>query len=179
MPFQSRRQARWMFANDPRMAKRWADHTPDMKALPEKKASVLSLAQVVIASNALELSLIGKEKQGMHSVTLAAFLDETEKIAAAQKEAGYDPVGEARGFAHIVSAANVARKAKTVSTVAAPAAKAVAQTAVSRGARAISKTAPSPARGGGLMKNLALGGAAIGGGALAAHMMPHHEQQGY
>lgn len=35
MPFASRRQARWMFANHPEMAKRWADHTPDFKALPE------------------------------------------------------------------------------------------------------------------------------------------------
>jgi hypothetical protein len=26
-----------MFANDPEMAKRWAEHTPDMKDLPEEK----------------------------------------------------------------------------------------------------------------------------------------------
>jgi len=37
MPFKSKAQQRWMFANKPRMAERWADHTPDIKALPEKK----------------------------------------------------------------------------------------------------------------------------------------------
>jgi hypothetical protein len=37
MPFKSKAQMRWMFANHPEMAKRWADHTKDMKALPEKK----------------------------------------------------------------------------------------------------------------------------------------------
>jgi hypothetical protein len=36
VPFRSKRQARWMFANRPEMAKRWADHTPDMKELPEQ-----------------------------------------------------------------------------------------------------------------------------------------------
>lgn len=35
MPFKSKKQARWMFANDPKMAKRWASHTPDMERLPE------------------------------------------------------------------------------------------------------------------------------------------------
>ena len=36
MPFASKKQVRWMFANHPRMARRWADHTPDLKKLPEK-----------------------------------------------------------------------------------------------------------------------------------------------
>jgi ribosomal protein S12 methylthiotransferase accessory factor YcaO len=36
MPFKSKKQMRWMFANDPEMAKRWAKHTEDIKALPEK-----------------------------------------------------------------------------------------------------------------------------------------------
>lgn len=36
MPFKSKAQQRWMFANDPTMAKRWADHTPNIKALPER-----------------------------------------------------------------------------------------------------------------------------------------------
>jgi hypothetical protein len=37
MPFKSKKQMRWMFANDPEMAKRWAAHTKDMKNLPEEK----------------------------------------------------------------------------------------------------------------------------------------------
>jgi hypothetical protein len=35
MPLKSRSQMRWMFATHPKMAKRWAEHTPDIKALPE------------------------------------------------------------------------------------------------------------------------------------------------
>ena len=35
MPFQSRKQMRWMFANHPAMAHRWAHHTKDIKHLPE------------------------------------------------------------------------------------------------------------------------------------------------
>lgn len=37
MPFKSKAQARMMFARHPRMAKRWAEETPDMAALPDKK----------------------------------------------------------------------------------------------------------------------------------------------
>lgn len=36
MPFKSKAQMRWMFANDPEMADRWAEHTPDMSDLPER-----------------------------------------------------------------------------------------------------------------------------------------------
>jgi hypothetical protein len=35
MPFKSKRQMRWMFANHPEMAKRWAHETPDIKHLPD------------------------------------------------------------------------------------------------------------------------------------------------
>ena len=36
MPFESKSQQRWMYANKPEMAKKWSDHTPDHKSLPEK-----------------------------------------------------------------------------------------------------------------------------------------------
>lgn len=36
MPLESKAQQRWMFANHPKMAERWAKETPDMKHLPEK-----------------------------------------------------------------------------------------------------------------------------------------------
>lgn len=36
MPFKSKAQQRFMFAKHPRMAKEWADKTPDIKSLPEK-----------------------------------------------------------------------------------------------------------------------------------------------
>lgn len=35
-PFRSRKQMRYMFANMPEMAKRWAKETPSIKALKEK-----------------------------------------------------------------------------------------------------------------------------------------------
>jgi hypothetical protein len=37
MPFASKAQARWMFANHPRMAKKWAKETKSMKRLPERR----------------------------------------------------------------------------------------------------------------------------------------------
>jgi|TARA_R110000824_G_scaffold25081_1_gene87639 hypothetical protein len=36
MPFKSKSQQRWMYANKPEMAKQWSEETPDHKALPEK-----------------------------------------------------------------------------------------------------------------------------------------------
>ena len=36
MPFKSKAQQRWMYANEPEMAKKWSDHTPDHKSLPTK-----------------------------------------------------------------------------------------------------------------------------------------------
>lgn len=39
MPFKSQRQRRFMFATDPAMARRWAEHTPDIKSLPESAES--------------------------------------------------------------------------------------------------------------------------------------------
>jgi hypothetical protein len=35
MPFKSQAQRKWMYANDPQMAKQWEAHTPDKK-LPKK-----------------------------------------------------------------------------------------------------------------------------------------------
>jgi hypothetical protein len=40
MPFKSKAQEKWMFANHPEMAKRWADETPDIKDLPDKVEKV-------------------------------------------------------------------------------------------------------------------------------------------
>ena len=36
MPFQSQAQRKWMYANDPAMAKKWEKHTPEGKPLPKK-----------------------------------------------------------------------------------------------------------------------------------------------
>lgn len=37
MPFKSKAQARFMFANHPKVAKRWAAETNSIKKLPKKK----------------------------------------------------------------------------------------------------------------------------------------------
>lgn len=36
MPFKSKAQRRWMYANEPEIAKRWEKHTPKGKKIPEK-----------------------------------------------------------------------------------------------------------------------------------------------
>lgn len=36
MSFKSKQQAKWMFANKPRMAKEWASKTSNIKKLPAK-----------------------------------------------------------------------------------------------------------------------------------------------
>jgi hypothetical protein len=40
MPFQSRLQMRWMFANHPQMAQQWAEETPNVRALPVRAPKV-------------------------------------------------------------------------------------------------------------------------------------------
>lgn len=36
-PFVSKNQRRWMYANDPQMAKKWEAHTPKSTKLPIRK----------------------------------------------------------------------------------------------------------------------------------------------
>ena len=36
MPFKSQAQRSWMYANDPKMAKKWEEHTPKDAKLPKK-----------------------------------------------------------------------------------------------------------------------------------------------
>ncbi len=36
MPFKSQAQRKWMYANDPAMATKWEQHTPERKKLPKK-----------------------------------------------------------------------------------------------------------------------------------------------
>ena len=36
MPFVSESQRKWMYANKPAMAKKWEEHTPNIKRLPKK-----------------------------------------------------------------------------------------------------------------------------------------------
>jgi hypothetical protein len=45
MPFSSKRQARFLFSNKPKVAKEFAAKTPDMKDLPEKKTQKYRLSE--------------------------------------------------------------------------------------------------------------------------------------
>lgn len=36
MPFKSKAQEKWMWANHPKMARQWEEHTPKSKSLPDK-----------------------------------------------------------------------------------------------------------------------------------------------
>ena len=36
MPFKSKKQMKWMYANKPKMVKKWAEHTKSIKKLPNK-----------------------------------------------------------------------------------------------------------------------------------------------
>ncbi len=67
MPFASKRQSRWMFANHPAMAHEWAEHTPSIKALPErvkhkkrpqrhKQADLLDLARLAAHLSVIKLA---------------------------------------------------------------------------------------------------------------------------
>ena len=47
MPFKSKSQQRYMFANMPKTAERWAKHTPNIKKLPEKVAVMSALKKRV------------------------------------------------------------------------------------------------------------------------------------
>jgi hypothetical protein len=46
MPFESKAQQRFMFAKHPRIAKRWAGETSDIKALPEKKKEEKTASEI-------------------------------------------------------------------------------------------------------------------------------------
>ena len=38
MPFKSKAQVKFLYSNHPKIAKEFAEHTPSIKALPEKKS---------------------------------------------------------------------------------------------------------------------------------------------
>jgi hypothetical protein len=150
MPFKSEAQRRKFHAMAGRgeisqkTVKEWEDATPKKvkKNLPYhvKKASVPMMAQLAVASDAFDKSLRGWEKKGMDSASIAAFFEELDQM---EKDGMYDPVGEAKGFAHVVSAANAARKARLAERVTAPAAKsAITKASPARAAAAFSKPGP-------------------------------------
>lgn len=60
MPFVSKSQERWMFATHPKMAKKWAAHTPENAHLPEhvkKSALILKWVENALEKRAQAISL--------------------------------------------------------------------------------------------------------------------------
>lgn len=54
MPFKSEAQRRWMYANHPDMAKKWEDHTPKGKKLPEHVAKHEDIMRPIADFNIVE-----------------------------------------------------------------------------------------------------------------------------
>ena len=75
MPFKSEAQRKWMWANDPEMAKEWEEHTPKGTKLPKrvKKAYLTGIAQALshfgfkVASEEIRLQLPRREYHGFES----------------------------------------------------------------------------------------------------------------
>jgi len=61
MPFKSEAQRRWMYANKPKMAKKWEKHTPKNKKLP-RKVSESIIAKIDQAL--FDLKLLPESKDG-------------------------------------------------------------------------------------------------------------------
>jgi hypothetical protein len=61
VPFASRSQQRWMFANHPDMAERWAHETPSIKRLPERKAEGGALARYAQGGPVSPLNVLNRQ----------------------------------------------------------------------------------------------------------------------
>lgn len=89
MPFKSKRMMRWMFANHPRMARRWAKHTRNLRNLPEtaeKKGSRLP-AELCQAADALSAPAGLAEKLAALTAPTAAQVNSLQAMAQAQATA--------------------------------------------------------------------------------------------
>lgn len=65
MPFKSKAQQRFMFAKHPETARRWADHTPDIKGLPEKVDSADKEKKAYVTASQLGHFSVQLEKSAL------------------------------------------------------------------------------------------------------------------
>lgn len=105
MPFESKKQQRYMFSKHPRIAKRWVEHTPDIKGLPEKKMKKTSaeIAELVLKcatdgkgnpTNTLTSTRPAKDSamfSTVHSTTTTS-LPETKPISDGTEEGAFGGV---------------------------------------------------------------------------------------
>lgn len=86
MPLKSKAQQRWMFANHPAMAKRWAEHTPDIKSLPEhvdKKGEYRDQMIVLVKTAMVDQYVAGKTKPGRGLAKIARLLGKGHSLVKA------------------------------------------------------------------------------------------------
>jgi len=86
-PFKSEAQRRWMFANHPEIAKRWAKHTPKGKHLPEyvKKAMLESFIK------------IAKKLKKLPPVPMAILEQQEAQMIMDEKRKGLSPAAARAG----------------------------------------------------------------------------------
>lgn len=97
MPFESKKQQRWMFAAEERgevpkgTAKRWARHTPDIKSLPEEKkdsekdAFVRQFKQAFVELVGGNVAEFAMTKQADELVKFASTLEQPEALGIKPK----------------------------------------------------------------------------------------------
>ncbi len=154
---------------------------------------ILKLAQMTVAMNAFERSSKGMRKVGMDSVTIASFMEELDEISSKEKRAldtaalrrisdkalsrGWSGARETKSIMRLTKAEGRLGAKKfphLYGDAAETVRKAPSPTVVQRARPTPGTTSKRPPSN--LRRNLALGGAVVGGMA-AGNMMSHHPQQ--
>ena len=130
MPFKSKAQQKWMFANHPDMAKRWAEHTPDIKELPETVKTAAELGRYVAQMQKEAINFGGLFRSFVGKAAPAAANAAAHSAAAAVAPAAANAAARVVTPAAAASAGRVAAR-----NAAATAAR--AQAAAARAARAL------------------------------------------
>jgi hypothetical protein len=126
MPFKSKAQQKWMFANHPDMAKRWAEHTPDIKELPETVKTAAELGRYVAQMQKEAINFGGLFRSFVGKAAPAAANAAAHSAAAAVAPAAANAAARVATPAAVASAARVAERnaAATAARNAAQAARA-------------------------------------------------------
>lgn len=201
MPFKSEAQRRKFHAMAGRgeisksTVHHWEEATHNKKKLPyHVKESMLSLAKTAVAMNAFEDAEQGIERKGLGSVTIAAFLDELEKLGAGiVKEVLTKGLPKIRPHVNPQTILGGRPGANTIGRKAQAAVGNLADTVAKKlptlggtspgvspksltGGTTFRPPSPTPQKSH-LLRNLAIGGGLVGTGAVAGHAIPSHQQQ--
>lgn len=86
-PFKSQAQRRWMYANKPKMAKRWEKHTPEGADLPEKVSAFVVTPEIIS-----EFVKIARGLKKLKPVPSAILEQQEAMQAAREKRKGISPL---------------------------------------------------------------------------------------